>query len=112
MIVTEDEARAYVAGMTDSAGMARLATLAAMVLDENQRQNLIARATEPHIWQRHIADSAQLLENVSREHWVRMRAAPGLISAVGPAFPGSSSLPSARTCRSFWSNPARAVWNS
>ena len=88
MIVTEDEARAYVAGMTDSAGMARLATLAAMVLDENQRQNLIARATEPHIWQRHIADSAQLLENVSRETLGANAGGPWLDLGSGPGFPG------------------------
>ncbi|TAD80328.1 MAG: 16S rRNA (guanine(527)-N(7))-methyltransferase RsmG, partial [Sphingomonadales bacterium] len=58
MITTEEEARAYVAGLTDTAGMARLETFAALVLDENSRQNLIAKPTEPHIWQRHIADSA------------------------------------------------------
>jgi 16S rRNA (guanine527-N7)-methyltransferase len=88
MIVTEDGARAYVAGMTDSAGMARLATLAAMVLDENQRQNLIARATEPHIWQRHIADSAQLLQNVSRETLGANAGGPWLDLGSGPGFPG------------------------
>ena len=88
MIVTEDEARADVAGMTDSAGRARLATLAAMVLDENQRQNLIARATEPHIWQRHIADSAQLLENVSRETLGANAGGPWLDLGSGPGFPG------------------------
>lgn len=88
MIVTEDEARAYVAGLTDSAGMARLETLAAMVLDENQRQNLIARATEPHIWQRHIADSAQLLQNVSRETLGANAGGPWLDLGSGPGFPG------------------------
>lgn len=88
MIVTEDEARAYVAGLTDSAGMARLETLVAMVLDENQRQNLIARATEPHIWQRHIADSAQLLQNVSRETLGANAGGPWLDLGSGPGFPG------------------------
>ena len=88
MIVTEDEARAYVAGLTDSAGMARLETLAAMVLDENQRQNLIARATEPHIWQRHIADSAQVLQNVSRETLGANAGGPWLDLGSGPGFPG------------------------
>jgi 16S rRNA (guanine527-N7)-methyltransferase len=88
MIVTEEEARAYVAGLTDDAGMARLETFAVLVLKENQQQNLIARATEPHLWQRHIADSAQLLENVSRETLGPNAQGPWLDLGSGPGFPG------------------------
>jgi len=88
MIVTEDDARTYVAGLTDDAGMARLDTFAALVLEENQQQNLIAKATEPHIWQRHIADSAQLLENVSRETLGPNARGPWLDLGSGPGFPG------------------------
>ena len=88
MISTEDEARAYLAGLTDAEGMARLEAFAALVLAENQRQNLIAKATEPHIWQRHIADSAQLLENVSRETLGPNAQGPWLDLGSGPGFPG------------------------
>ena len=88
MISTEDEARAYLAGLTDAEGMARLEAFAALVLAENQRQNLIAKATEPHIWQRHIADSAQLLENVSRETLGANAGGPWLDLGSGPGFPG------------------------
>jgi 16S rRNA (guanine527-N7)-methyltransferase len=88
MISTEDEARAYLAGLTDAKGMARLEAFAALVLAENQRQNLIAKATEPHIWQRHIADSAQLLENVSRETLGANAGGPWLDLGSGPGFPG------------------------
>ena len=88
MISTEDEARAYVAGLTDAEGMARLEAFAALVLAENQRQNLIAKATEPHIWQRHIADSAQLIENVSRETLGANAGGPWLDLGSGPGFPG------------------------
>lgn len=88
MIVTEDEARTYVAGLSDAAGMARLETFAALVLEENQRQNLIAKATERHLWQRHIADSAQLLENVSRETLGPNAKWPWLDLGSGPGFPG------------------------
>jgi 16S rRNA (guanine527-N7)-methyltransferase len=88
MISNEAEARAYVAGLTDEAGMARLETFAALVLDENQRQNLIAKATEPHLWQRHIADSAQLLANVSRETLGPNAQGPWLDLGSGPGFPG------------------------
>lgn len=88
MIVTEAEARAYVAGLTDAEGMARLDRFAEMVLAENQNQNLIAKATEPHLWQRHIADSAQLLENVSRETFGPNAGGPWLDLGSGPGFPG------------------------
>lgn len=95
MIVTEEQARAYVAGLTDNQGMARLERFAALVLDENQRQNLIAKATEPHIWQRHIADSAQLID-VSRGSEALLKAetlgpnaqGPWLDLGSGPGFPG------------------------
>jgi 16S rRNA (guanine527-N7)-methyltransferase len=88
MIVTEDDARAYVVGLTDAAGMARIDTFAALVLAENQRQNLIAKPTEPHIWQRHIADSAQLLESVSRETLRTNADGPWLDLGSGSGFPG------------------------
>lgn len=88
MIFTEEEARTYVAGLSDAAGMARLETFAALVLEENQQQNLIAKATESHIWQRHLADSAQLIENVSRETFGANSGGPWLDLGSGPGFPG------------------------
>jgi 16S rRNA (guanine527-N7)-methyltransferase len=95
MIETEEQARAYVAGLTDEAGMARLEQFAALVLEENQRQNLIAKATEPQLWQRHIADSAQLVD-VSRGSEALLKAetfgpnaqGPWLDLGSGPGFPG------------------------
>ena len=87
-ISDEDEARAYVASLTDAAGMARIEAFAALVLAENQQQNLIAKATEPHIWQRHIADSAQLTQNVSRETFGANAGGPWLDLGSGPGFPG------------------------
>lgn len=38
----------------------KLDLFAEMLLAENQHQNLIARSTEPELWTRHFADSAQL----------------------------------------------------
>jgi 16S rRNA (guanine527-N7)-methyltransferase len=61
ILASEEEARAFCAGLTDSAGLARLDRLARMVVEENARQNLIAKASEESLWQRHLADSAQLL---------------------------------------------------
>lgn len=88
MIVNEQDARAYVAGFGDAAAMERVEAFAAMVIDENRHQNLIAKATEPHLWQRHIADSAQLLAHVSRETLQHSRAGPWLDLGSGPGFPG------------------------
>jgi 16S rRNA (guanine527-N7)-methyltransferase len=42
--------------------LARLDTLVALLLDWQQRTNLVAASTVPHIWTRHIADSLQLLD--------------------------------------------------
>ena len=39
----------------------RLDRFVAVLLDYQQRMNLIARSTEPIIWTRHIANSLQLL---------------------------------------------------
>jgi len=88
MITDETEARAYVVGLADAEAVARLEAFAAMVLDENRHQNLIAKATEPHLWQRHIADSAQLLDHVSRETLGPNAGGAWLDLGSGPGFPG------------------------
>jgi 16S rRNA (guanine527-N7)-methyltransferase len=79
---SEDDARAFCASLTDSAGMARLDRLAAMVVEENSRQNLMSKPSEGAIWLRHLADSAQLLAHVPRE------TAPWLDLGTGAGFPG------------------------
>jgi 16S rRNA (guanine527-N7)-methyltransferase len=79
----EEQARAFCAGLTDAAGMARLERLATMVVAENARQNLIAKASEQGIWLRHLADSAQLLAPVPRG-----TAGPWLDLGTGAGFPG------------------------
>ena len=66
MIADEEAARAFVAARCDGAAMARLDRLVSMLAVENGRQNLIAAASLGTVWQRHIADSAQLLDYVPR----------------------------------------------
>jgi 16S rRNA (guanine527-N7)-methyltransferase len=70
----------------DGVAMARLARLATMLCDENQRQNLVSRGSLEAVWQRHIVDSAQLL------HVSRGTAAVGrgawLDLGTGAGFPG------------------------
>src|SRR3546814_9700097 len=109
MIGDEAAARHYVAGMADSAAMDRLDRLVAALLEENQRQNLISRSSEAAIWQRHIADSAQLLRFVPRETsgvWLDLGTGagfPGLVIAV---------LRPARPVVLVESRPLRARWLS
>ncbi|HEX7871474.1 MAG TPA: 16S rRNA (guanine(527)-N(7))-methyltransferase RsmG [Sphingobium sp.] len=60
--MTEEDARAWLAGQgygVDAIG--RLDRLVDLVVEENTRQNLISASTVPHMWSRHIVDSAQLL---------------------------------------------------
>jgi 16S rRNA (guanine527-N7)-methyltransferase len=83
MIASEEEARAYVAELCDSAALDRLDRFVKLLREENAHQNLIAGTTLPEIWRRHIADSAQLLGYVTS-------ATPGpwLDLGTGAGFPG------------------------
>lgn len=85
MIQTESEAKALLAALPewDALAAERLEALVAMLAEENARQNLVAAASLPQVWQRHIADSAQLLAHVSRE-----TSSPWLDLGTGAGFPG------------------------
>ena len=83
---SETAARSWLAGKfdVDQAAMDRLDRLVIMLGEENQRQNLVSRSSLEHVWQRHIADSAQLLD-VSRE---TLGAGAWLDLGTGAGFPG------------------------
>ncbi len=91
IITSEAAARAWLTDRlgADAQAMARLSQLAAMLAEENQHQNLVARASLDQIWQRHIVDSAQLL-HVSRGtsgtgNWLDLGTGagfPGLVIAA------------------------------
>ena len=87
-IETEDQARAYTREWADEAAMERLDKFAALLLEENQRQNLISKPSEDQIWQRHIADSAQLLKYVPRGTIEDTSSAPWMDLGTGAGFPG------------------------
>jgi len=88
LLTSEAEARAYVEGCADEEAMDRLDAFARLLLDENKKQNLISKPSEEHLWLRHIADSTQLLEYVSRETleeggvWLDLGSGPGLPGLV------------------------------
>lgn len=116
-IVTEAEALAWLREVlgVDPQGMDRLGQLVALLLEENERQNLVARGTLPHVWVRHIVDSAQLL-HVSREtlpdgEWLDLGTGagfPGLaIAALQPERP--VTLVDSRRLRTEWLQRAADV---
>jgi 16S rRNA (guanine527-N7)-methyltransferase len=92
LIHTEVEAQDYVRGLGAALGelaaMERLERYAALLLEENGRQNLISKASEAALWQRHIADSAQLLAFVPRETLSASAKGPWLDLGSGPGLPG------------------------
>ena len=55
-----------------------------LLLAENERQNLVARSTVDEIWQRHIADSAQLVRFAPRidSSWLDIGSGAGLPGMV------------------------------
>jgi 16S rRNA (guanine527-N7)-methyltransferase len=85
----EGDARAWVAHEYDVSRetMERLDGFAVLLREENERQNLVSRASLDHLWLRHIADSAQLLRFAPSPTatWVDLGTGagfPGLIVAA------------------------------
>ena len=79
---SEAEARQFCAERTDSGGLGRLERLAILLAEENERQNLVSVASLASVWQRHFADSLQLLDQVPRG------TSPWLDLGTGAGFPG------------------------
>lgn len=87
MIETEDEARAFCAGVCDADAMDRLEQFITLLAAENKQQNLISNKSLDFVWQRHIADSLQLFTHVPRETspWLDLGSGagmPGLVLAI------------------------------
>ncbi|WP_150292130.1 16S rRNA (guanine(527)-N(7))-methyltransferase RsmG [Sphingobium estronivorans] len=88
--MTEEEARAWLDGQFDvSRGTwDRLEGYVAILLSEMERQNLIAESTRPHIWARHIVDSAQLIplaKAAGEGAWLDLGSGaglPGIVAAI------------------------------
>lgn len=82
MITNEMEARGFVAERSDSVAMERLDRFVGMLKEENGRQNLVSAGSLGSVWQRHIADSIQLIDFVPRG------TGPWLDLGTGAGFPG------------------------
>lgn len=88
LITTEEDARAYLERLSDAEAMERIERYARLLLEENQRQNLISKPSEAQLWVRHLADSAQLLEHVADECEGVNSSSPWLDLGTGPGLPG------------------------
>lgn len=77
----EVAARAWVASEFDvpRETLARLDAFAGLLREENERQNLVSRASLDRLWLRHIADSAQLLRFAPSPEasWIDLGSGPG-----------------------------------
>ena len=86
--MTEEEAKAWLTNAlhVSRETYERLEAFVAMVIAEGRLQNLISAATIPHIWARHIVDSAQLLTLLTTEE--EEQQGPWLDLGTGAGFPG------------------------
>lgn len=84
MISSEYEAKELVSGLCGADSIARFELLADRLRAENARQNLVSAASLDFVWQRHIADSLQLLRHVPRETVMDL----WLDLGTGAGFPG------------------------
>lgn len=87
LLTDEADARDWIATLpgVSRETMDRLEAFAALLTEENARQNLVAASTLGHaLWCRHIADSAQLLPLAPSAggRWVDLGSGPGLPGLV------------------------------
>lgn len=82
--MTEEESIAWCEREFGGAATAQLSQFRTLLLDENQRQNLISPASAASVWARHLVDSAQLVRHCpsSATTWFDIGSGPGLPGLV------------------------------
>jgi len=116
LLADEASAHAWLVAQpwADDTAMARLARLAALLAEENARQNLVAASSLAEVWRRHIADSAQLLRHVPHATLCQTAGAAGpwLDLGTGAGFPGLviAALLPAHPVVMIESRPLRGDW--
>jgi 16S rRNA (guanine527-N7)-methyltransferase len=83
--MTEEEAQEWVRERFGRGRETMLREYVALLIAESDNQNLISNSTIAHIWARHLADSAQLIElvgDVSRGTWLDVGSGAGLPGIV------------------------------
>lgn len=94
MIRDEEEAMALCRRVGAPGSLERLTTFAKLLTEESAKQNLVSAASLDVVWQRHLADSAQLLLHIRgavRATWLDLGTGAGLpglvIAALRPDLP-------------------------
>ena len=110
--MTEEEAREAAHSRLGPAGAGRLDAFVTLLVEENQRQNLISPGTVPSVWSRHIIDSLQLLDLAdSWTTWLDVGTGggfPGMVIALADL--GSTTLVEPRRRRAdFLQHAATAL---
>ena len=98
--MTQDEARAALNVSRET--FERVETFVALLREENERQNLISRASADLVWSRHILDSAQLVTYAPEgaASWLDIGTGPGLPGiVVALLFDGTTTLVEPRKLR-------------
>lgn len=91
--MTEEEARQWVRSHFDVSRETQCARFLTLLAEENERQNLVSRATLAAAWTRHIVDSAQLLmvePGIPKGLWIDVGSGaglPGMVVAILRAEP-------------------------
>ncbi len=86
--MTEVEARNWIKERFGEAATERLEAYGALLIEESERQNLIARSTMDQLWTRHLLDSAQLVplgEDAGDGEWIDIGTGaglPGIVAAI------------------------------
>ena len=81
----EDEAKAWIMSQpgVSRETVEKIGALVALIARENEHQNLVAPSSIAHIWSRHIADSAQLLQwGTGTGLWIDVGSGAGLPGLV------------------------------
>ena len=90
----------------------RLEAFVALLREENDRQNLVSRASLDAIWQRHILDSAQLVRFAppTARSWLDLGTGAGFPGLMVPLFhPAKAILVEARRLRADFLRTAASV---
>lgn len=85
--MTEAEAKESIAARVSRETLDRLTTYVELLTKWQRTINLVSPATLPHIWERHILDSAQVMDHAPKvaERWVDLGSGggfPGLVCAA------------------------------